>query len=136
MHSMYLAVCRSPDPYYGNRSTSRPAPSDSLVTSAIVANHCAIVWVPCPLSSQGSGESFPPRVAGTVVDGVMPVIIMIGVLSVPTAIMRLERVVRPTLASVSPGYCNSLSPEPQCPYIGRVRVSDSGLNRRRRFRLR
>ena len=82
------------------------------------------------------GRIIPARIAHAVVDGVMPVIIMIGVLSVPTAVVWLECVMGPTLARVSAGYRDSLSPEPQCPHVRRMRVSDPRLNRRRCLGLR
>ncbi len=62
-------------------------------------------------------------------DGVVPVVIVIGVLTVPTAVMRLERVMRPAHAGVRRGDHNLLSCEPERPYLGRMRVIDAGFNR-------
>src|SRR6478752_3725977 len=58
----------------------------------------------------------------------MPVIIVIGSASVPAAIVRLECVMRPTLAGISARNRDSLAPETQRPYIRRVRVSDPRLD--------
>ena len=69
-------------------------------------------------------------------NGVMPVVIVIGVDSVPAAIVRLERVMRPANASISAGNRNSLPGETQRPHIRRVRVSDARLDRFRCLRLR
>ena len=66
----------------------------------------------------------------------MPIVIVVGVLSVPTTIMPLERVVCPTLARVGAGYRNSLSSKAQRPHIRRVCVVDSRFDGRRKLRLR
>jgi hypothetical protein len=62
-------------------------------------------------------------IADAVVDRVMPVVIVICRYSVPTTVMRLERVMSPTLAGVGPGYRNPLTPKSQRPDIRRVRVN-------------
>ena len=67
-------------------------------------------------------------ITNAVVDGVMPVVIVIGSDSVPAAIVRLECVMRPTLAGISASNRDSLAPETQRPYIRRVRVSDARLD--------
>ena len=64
-------------------------------------------------------------------DGVVPVVIVISILAVPTAVMRLQCVVRPANASVRARYNNILSSEPERPYLWRMRVIDAGLNSRR-----
>ena len=58
-------------------------------------------------------------------DGVVPVVIVIGILAVPTAVMWLERVMRPANASVCAGYNNVLSGKTQCPYLWGMRVIDA-----------
>ena len=65
-------------------------------------------------------------------DGVVPVVIVIGVLAVPTAVMRLERVMRPANAGVRAGDNNVLAGESQRPYLRRMRVIDAGFDRCRR----
>ena len=70
-------------------------------------------------------------IADAVVDGIMPVVIVIGRDSVPAAVVRLQRVMRPALAGISAANRNSLTPEAQRPHIRCVRVSDARLNRLR-----
>ena len=70
-------------------------------------------------------------ISNAVVNGVMPVVVVIGCDSVPAAVVRLQRVVRPTLTSICAANCNSLASEPQRPDIRRVRVSDVRLDRLR-----
>ena len=65
------------------------------------------------------------RIGGAVVNGIVPVIIVIGIHSVPAAIVRLEGVVRPAHAGVRAGYNNVLSGKTQRPYLGRMRVIDA-----------
>jgi hypothetical protein len=71
------------------------------------------------------------RITDAVVDGIVPVVIVIGVCSVPAAIMRLQCVMRPALASIRAGNHNVLPGEPERPDLGCVRVSDPRLDRRR-----
>ena len=75
-------------------------------------------------------------ISNAVVNGVMPVVVVIGHDSIPAAVLRLQRVVCPTLTSICAANGNSLASEPQRPDIRRVRVSDVRLNRLRRLRLR
>ena len=75
-------------------------------------------------------------ISNAVVNGVMPVVVVIGRDSIPAAVMRLQRVVCPALTSISAANRNSLASEPQRPDIRRVRVGDARLNRLRRLRLR
>ena len=75
------------------------------------------------------------RISNAVVDGIMPVVIVIGGDSVPAAVMRLQRVMCPTLASICAANCDSLPSEPQRPDIRRVRVGDARFNRLRSLRL-
>ena len=62
-------------------------------------------------------------------DGVVPVVIVISILTVPTAIMRLERIMRPANAGVRARYNNILSGETQRPDIRCMRVTDAWLDR-------
>src|SRR4029077_1142761 len=71
-----------------------------LVPSAVIANHCAYGVGSVSIIIARLRRIVSARIANTVVNRVMPVVIVIGVLSVPTTIMRLERVVRPTLARI------------------------------------
>jgi hypothetical protein len=67
-------------------------------------------------------------VADAVVDGIVPVVIVITVLSVPPTIMRLEGVMRPANAGVSARDDNSLAGESERPDLGSVRVIDARLD--------
>ena len=122
MHSMYLRRCAVALVHVTATDPLRARRHSDLVTSAIVANHSANGMSAMPVVVARLRRIVTARVADAVVDRVMPVVIVIGVLSVPAAVMRLERIVRPALASVSSGYCNSLSPKAQCPHVRRVRV--------------
>src|SRR5215472_5132715 len=62
-------------------------------------------------------------------DGVVPVVIMIGVYSVPTAIVRLERVMRPANAGIGTGYNNSLPGKSQRPHLRCVCVTNARFDR-------
>ena len=73
----------------------------------------------------------PARVAGAVVDGIVPVVIVIGVSSVPAAVVWFQGVMRPALAGIGAGNHNVLPGKPKCPHLGRVGVIDSRLDRRR-----
>ena len=66
----------------------------------------------------------------------MPVVIVIGRYSVPAAIVRFKRVMRPSNTGVGACHHNILPIESERPHIRRMRVSDSRLNRRRSLRLR
>src|SRR5205823_13610150 len=70
-------------------------------------------------------------VAHAVMDGVVPVVIVIRRYSVPAAILRLERVVRPTNSGVRACNNNPLAAKSERPDIMRVRVSNAGFDRRR-----
>ena len=61
-------------------------------------------------------------------NGIVPVIIVIGILAVPTAVMRLKRVMRPAHARVCASDDDLLSCEAFGPYLRRVRVIDAGFN--------
>jgi hypothetical protein len=79
----------------------------------------------------------PARVADAIVDGIVPVVIVIGVCSVPAAIMRLQSVMRPANTSIGAGNDNVLPSVTKRPNLWCVRVSDTRLDcrrsRRRRF---
>ena len=75
------------------------------------------------------------RIPNAIVNGVMPVVIVVGVLSVPAAVMRLQRVMCPAHACICARYYNPLSRESQSPDVRRVRVSNSRLDRLWSLRL-
>jgi hypothetical protein len=64
-------------------------------------------------------------IADAVVNGIMPVKVMVRVCSVPAAIVRLKRIMRPALAGIGAGHNSVLTGEPERPDIRRVRVTDS-----------
>ena len=72
----------------------------------------------------------PARVAHAVVNGIMPVKVMIRVCSVPTSVMRLECVMRPANTGICAGDHDSLPFEPERPDIRRMRVDNSRFDRR------
>src|SRR5205814_9418695 len=102
-----------------------------LVTSAVVADRRA--------KSVGSVEKViarlwrivAARVANAIVDGVMPVVIVIGVYSIPSAVVRFKRVMRPANTRISACDNNFLPGESLRPDVRRVRVSDSRFDCRR-----
>ncbi len=65
------------------------------------------------------------RIAAAVVDGIVPVVIVIGNDAVPAAVMWLKRVMRPAHPGVCTGHNNVLPGKSECPDLGRVRVIDS-----------
>ena len=68
-------------------------------------------------------------ISNAVVDGVMPVVVVIRRDSIPAAVMRFQRVVCPTLTSICAADGNSLAPEPQRPDIRCMSVGDVRLDR-------
>jgi len=64
------------------------------------------------------------RIPDAVVNGVVPIVIVIGRHSVPATIMRHKSVMRPPHAGVGAGHNNVLPGEPKCPDLGRMRVID------------
>ena len=102
-----------------------------LVGAAIVTDRCA--------RSMAAMKEIVTRLwriraanAATGMNAVMPAKIVIRVDSVPAAVMRFERVVRPANTGIRAGNDNSLPSEPKRPDIRRVRVSNARLDRRRR----
>jgi hypothetical protein len=64
-------------------------------------------------------------------NGVVPVVIVIGVHSVPTAVVRFERVMRPANAGIRTRYNNVLPGETQCPHLRGMRIIDARFDGRR-----
>ena len=69
------------------------------------------------------------RIPNAVVNGIMPVVIVVGVCSVPTTVVRLQRVMRPANACICTRYNNPLSRESESPDVRRVCVSNPRLDR-------
>ena len=78
----------------------------------------------------------PAGVADAVMNGVVPVEIVIGVYSVPAAVMRLKRVMRPANTRISAGNHNVLPRESERPHLRCVRVTDARLDRLRTLEIR
>lgn len=76
----------------------------------------------------------PARIADAVMNGIVPVLIVIGICSIPTAVLRFERVVRPANTGVRAGNDDGFSFESECPDVRRMRVINARLDRRRRAR--
>jgi hypothetical protein len=70
------------------------------------------------------------RVAGAIMDRVMPVVVVIRVLAIPAAVMRLERVMCLAHTGVRAGDNNALPSESERPNVRRMRVLDARLDRR------
>jgi len=108
-----------------------PGRHSNLISAAIIANRCA--------SCVGAVEEIiarllrivPARIAHTVMNGVVPVKVVIGVDSVPPTVVRLERVMCPALTRIGAGNNDSLASESQRPHVRRVRVSNARFDRRR-----
>ena len=81
------------------------------------------------------GRIVTARIAHTVVNRVVPVLTVIRTCSIPTAVVRFERIVCPANAGVRASHYDGFPFESQRPYVWRVRVGDSRLDRGRRARL-
>ena len=101
----------------------------NLVTHAVIADCGADRMRAMTVIVARERRIIAARISNAVVDGVMPVIVVIGCDSIPAAVLRLQRVVCPTLTSICAANCNSLPSEPQRPDIRRVRVGDVRFNR-------
>ena len=134
MHSMYLAGV----PLFWSMSATDPLGAwrhSDLVTSTVVADRCANSVSTVTQIITGLGRVVAAGVADAVVDGVMPIVIVISHYPVPAAVVRFKRVMRPTLTSIGARHHNILPVESERPYIRRMRVNDSRLDRLRRSRL-
>src|SRR6266511_5123355 len=72
----------------------------NLVTHAVVTDRCAGGVRAVKEIVAGEWRIVPARVADAVMNGVMPVVIVVGNDSIPTAVVRLKRVMRPANARV------------------------------------
>jgi hypothetical protein len=102
-----------------------------LVGAAIIANGCPNGVRSMEEIVARLGRVVATGVAYAVVNGIVPVLIVIGVCSVPTAVVRLERVMRPTNAGIRACNDDSFPLESKRPHVRRMRVINSGLDRRR-----
>ena len=108
----------------------------NLVGAAIVTNRRANGVTSVEKIIARLRRIIPARVANAVVNGVVPVLIVVRVDPVPAAVMRLERVMRPANPGIGARNNNSLAAKSECPDIRRVRVSHARLNRCRSARQR
>src|SRR5205085_738124 len=75
------------------------------------------------------------RITRAVMNGIMPVVIVVGGHPVPAAVMRLDCVMGPAKTGVRSGDHNSLAGMAERPHLRRMRVIDPGLNGFGRARL-
>ena len=144
MHSMHCGRCTSTslvhryaagDPLCAGRHPD-------LVANTVIADHSAsgVAAVAVVVARLMANRCRMGRHA--VMNGVMPVVIVVGGLSVPAAVVRLKRVMRPANTGIGASNNNSLAGETELPDLRRVRVIDSWFNRlryprpRRRFSYR
>src|SRR6266540_289424 len=106
-----------------------------LISAAIVADGCAGCVRPVEVVITWLRRIVPAWIAYAIMNGIVPVVIVICVLSVPATVVRLERVMRPTNTGIGAGHNDILSGKSQRPNIRRMRVSNSRLDRGRRARL-
>ncbi len=135
MHSMYLAGVPTALVHVAATDPLCAGRHPDLVATAIVADRGAHGVGSVEEVIARHGRVVAARVAAAVVDGVMPVVVVIGGDSIPAAVVRLERVMRPANAGIGACDDNSLAGESERPDIRRVRVSDSRFDRRRSARL-
>jgi hypothetical protein len=107
-----------------------------LVAHPIVADRCSCRVAAVKEIIAGKRRIVTARIPGAVVNGVMPIVIVIGRDSVPPAIVRFERVMRPANAGIRTGNNDVLPGEPQGPYLRCVRIVDPGLDRLRTLGVR
>src|SRR6266498_5092503 len=105
-----------------------------LIGAAIIADGCAGCVRPVEEVITWLRRIVAAWITDAVMNGIVPVVIVICVDSVPAAIVRFQRVVRPTNARVGAGHNDILSSETERPYVRRVSVLDAWLDRGRRAR--
>src|SRR5207249_4385935 len=105
-----------------------------LVGTAIVADRCAYGVAAVEVIIARLWRIVAAGVADAVVDGVVPVVIVIGGYSIPAAVVRLERVMSPPNTGIGAGNDDILPIESERPEVRRVRVNDSRRDGRRRIR--
>lgn len=107
----------------------------NLVTGSVVTSGGPDRVSAVPVIVAGERRIVAARVAHTIVNGIVPIVIVIGSDSVPAAIVRFERVMRPTNARVSAGHGNPLPSKAQRPYVRCTCVSNTRFDRRRPLRF-
>ena len=118
----------APDPLCTGRHAN-------LITLSVVAYRCPSGVTTMEKIIARKWRIVSARIEDAIVNCVVPVVIMTDVLSVPTAVMRFESVMCPTLPRVSARYRNSLTSKAQCLHICRMRVRDARFYHRRYLRL-
>ena len=96
-----------------------------LVTHAIIAYRGACGMTTVKEIVARKRRIIPARITDTVVDGIVPVVVVISVDSIPTAVMRLERVMRPANTGIRTGNHNVLAGVPKGPNLWSMRVLNS-----------
>src|SRR5262249_12940068 len=96
-----------------------------LVTRAVIADRSAGSMTAVEVIIARLLRIVAARIAGAVVDGIVPVVVVISVDSIPTAVMRLERVMRPANTGIRTGNHNVLAGVPKSPNLWSVRVLNS-----------
>jgi len=99
-----------------------------LVTLSVIADHGAGGMRAVSIVITRKRRIEAARIGRPVVDGIVPVIIVIGILAVPPTVMRLQSVMGPADTGVCTSDDNLLSCEALGPYLRRVRVIDAGFN--------
>src|SRR4029453_4658741 len=99
-----------------------------LVTCAVVADHGANGVSAMRIIITRLRRIVPAGVPHAVVNGIVPVVIMIGVLSVPAAVVWFKRVMCPTNSSISASNDNALPCKSKVPHVRRMRVLNPGLD--------
>ena len=136
MHSMYLAGVPMPASMLRQPIHFAPGAMPIWLPMSVVTDHRARGVRAVSLVVARERRIVPARVTDAVMNGVVPVVIVIGVLSVPAAVVRLERVMRPAHAGVRAGDDNVLSGKPERPYLRRMRVIDARFDRCRALKMR
>ena len=96
----------------------------NLISHRVVANSCADGVRAMTKVVARKRRIIAAGICDAVVNGIVPVVIVIGCDSIPATVLRLQRIVCPTLTGISAANGNSLASEPQRPDIRRVRVGD------------
>src|SRR5262249_28658014 len=100
-----------------------------LVTRAVIAYRCAGGMTAVKEIVARLLRIVAARITDAVVNGIVPVEVVIGVDSVPTSIVRFKRVMRPAHAGIRAGNNNVLTCVPKRPDLWRVRITDSWFDR-------
>ena len=107
----------------------------NLVTGSVVTSGGSDRVSAVPIIVARKRRIVAAGIAHAVVNGIVPIVVVISGYSVPAAILRFESVMRPTLAGVSAGHGDPLPSEAQSPYVRCMRVSNARFDRRRRLRF-